>query len=166
MASDNGLQPTSAADWKRPREEGVVVSLPYSGHNIRLRPVAIDVLVTTGKIPDILSSIAMSVLFEETTVESILQDPAQLKNWGEILNIVIPAAVMEPSVAMPGEEPTAEQITIDDIDYLDKMFIFNYATSGARALYLFRDQQGTDGKALSNRNQNGNKTKRSARTRK
>lgn len=164
--TDNGLHPTSAAEWRKPREEGILVTLPYSGNTARLRPVALDSMIAQGRIPDLLTEVASSSLFKEIEVETLIDDPKLMKSFMEIFNLISLAAFMEPEVVPAGQEPLEGQITLDDVDYNDKIFVFNYATAGARALYLFRDKSKAGMAAVSNGNQNGNKTKRVSRAKK
>lgn len=140
-----------------------MITLPYSEHVVRLRPVDISVLLKGGEIPDILSSIAYASLFQENEMEKIAENPELLRNWDRILRIIIPAAFVEPKVALDGQEPAEDEIAIEDIHYYDRMTVFNYVTAGARALYTFRGKQGTNGQTVPHGQNNGRKTKRASR---
>lgn len=163
MAGTNGqieLQPTPAAEWRRIREEGVVVPLPYSGFNAKIRTVALDVLIKTGRIPDILTSEAIKSLFQETPVEELIGNKELFVLYADIMDVVMPAAFMEPEVAMPGVAPMEHQIANEDIDYRDKAILFNITTAGSLALRLFRDQQAGNVQTVPNGQNDVSKSKR------
>ena len=63
---DNGKEPqiTSGVKWRQPREEGIIVPLP-SGNVARLRPVALDVMISSGKLPDMLTPVAAKTRLKE-----------------------------------------------------------------------------------------------------
>jgi hypothetical protein len=161
MASKNGLKPTSAAEWRKPREEGIIIPL-LSGRYARIRPVALDSLIAAGEFPDLLTNLAASTMFKEETVETISQGD-MAKNYSDMINIVVPAAFVEPRVAPDGREPSEDEISLDDIDFADKVTVFNLATSGARALEIFRDQQKRNVQDLPDGQDDGKPRKRTVR---
>lgn len=132
------LTPTSGAAWRKPREQGEVVSLP-SGNVARLRPVALDQLMLSGKIPDLLTPIAAKSLWTETDTASIGDQVETAKGFAELVNLIVPAAIIEPRIVA---EPAADdEISLADIDFSDKLAIFQLATGGSQTLRLFREQQ-------------------------
>lgn len=148
MTSTNGLTPTSAADVRKLREEGVIIPLLYSGFNARIGPVNLERLIASGTIPDILTAKAADVLFEQDAIDKLIEDRELFQTYVDLFDVVIPAAFLEPQMVMPGEEPAENQITVQDVHYLDKAMIFNSATAGARSLQSFRDKQVAAIKAL------------------
>lgn len=148
----NNLKPTSAAEWRKPREEGYVVTLP-SGHVARLRPVALDVLIVSGKLPDLLTPLAAKSLWVETDGEKIGNEAEQAKGYAELVNIVVPAAMVEPRIV---DEPEGDdEISLEDIDFADKVAVFQLATQPAEVLRRFRDKQERDVAAVSNGKDDG-----------
>jgi hypothetical protein len=156
--NQNGTKPTGAADWKKAREEGYVITLP-SGKVARLRPVALDVLIMSGTLPDILTQVAAGSLFVEQEYETIAQGE-MAQRYTELINIIVPAAFLEPKIAINGNPPAADEITLDDIDFADKVIVFNLATGGSRSLELFRQEQGRNVQAVSDSKSNVVKGKR------
>ena len=136
--SEAQLQVTPASAWRKPREQGYTVRLP-SGNVATLRPVAVDVLLLSGKLPDLLSPIVAKTLWAETE-PATLADQAELsKGFAELVNIVTRAAMLNPSVV---DVPTTDdEIGLEDIDFSDKLAIFQLATAGAEAMRRFRDGQ-------------------------
>lgn len=131
--------PTPAKVWRQPREEGYVVTLP-GGNNARLRPVAMDRLITSGAIPDLLSPLAAKMLFEETDVEQIANAVDLATSTAELFDHVCKAAFLEPRIVDEIEKPD-EEITLDDLCFADKMLVFQLAIQPAEVLRKFRDRQ-------------------------
>ena len=132
--------PTPAKAWRQPREEGYLITLP-SGNIARLRPVALDVLILSGELPDLLSPIAAKMLWEETDVAELANAAELATGTAKLMNHVCRAAMMEPVVAAVGEEPKDGEIALEDIDFQDKSIIFQLAISPAVAMRNFRDRQ-------------------------
>jgi len=158
------LTPTSAAEWRKPREEGYTVTLP-SGKIARLRPVALDMLVAAGRIPDTLTAIAAKALWggddndEGDPVES-LQDAT---DYIEFVNLITRAAMLEPRICDQSERAdivredgerirTVEDtncIMLDDIELDDRVMIQRVALLPATQMRRFRDRQIAGMEALS-----------------
>ena len=132
--------PTPAKAWRQPREEGYLITLP-SGNIARLRPVALDMLILSGELPDLLSPIAAKMLWEETDVAEIANAAELATGTAKLMNYVCRAAMMDPVVAAVGEEPKDGEIALEDIDFQDKSIIFQLAISPAVAMRNFRDRQ-------------------------
>ena len=131
-------QPTRGREWRKPREEGFVIDLP-SGNAAKLRPVALDRLVLAGRIPDLLSPVAAEALWVQTTESEMKGKGDLLKNYTELVNLIVPLALVEPRIS---DNPTADdEISLDDIDFTDKVAIFQVATQPAAVLKRFREQQ-------------------------
>ncbi len=148
-------KPTSAAEWRKAREEGYVVTLP-SGHVARLRPVALDVLIISGKLPDLLTPLAAKSLWIETDGEEIANEAEKAKGYAELINIIVPAAMVEPRVV---DDPTGDdEISLEDIDFADKAAIYQLATQPAEVLRRFRDKQKRNVAAVSDGQGDGTAT--------
>lgn len=132
------LTPTPGSAWRKPREQGEIVTLP-SGNVARLRPVAVDALLAAGRIPDLLSGIAAKTLWSETDTASIAEQAEQAKGFADLINLIVPLAMMEPRVVA---EPAGDgEIALEDVDFSDKIAIFQLATGGSTVLRTFREQQ-------------------------
>lgn len=132
------FKPTSGATWRKPRTEGEVVTLP-SGNVARLRPVALDQLIISGKLPDLLTPIAAKSLWTETDTSTIADQVETAKGFAELVNLVVPLAMMEPRIVA---DPQADdEIAMDDIEFSDKIAIFQLATGGSTVLRAFRERQ-------------------------
>lgn len=133
----NPLQATSAEEWSKLYLEGVLVPLA-SGKVARLRPVGIEELVRTGRIPDDLSPLAAEVVW--------MGEPGgnTVRTLGKgailMLNTIVQAAFIEPRVVMEGE-PGEGEISIDHIDLIDKQEVFRWVTAPVAVLATFRARQ-------------------------
>ena len=148
----NGSHPTTAAQWRKPREEGELVPLP-SGNWARLRPADLLKMVRAGTIPDMLSPVAAKAIWTEQDPEAIGESFELAQQYDELLAIVLPAVFVEPKVAMADAEPAADEISMEDIELADRTAAFNLAIMGASAMRNFRQQQEERVAALSNGNQ-------------
>lgn len=138
--STNGQHPTTAASWRKPREEGELVPLP-SGNWARLRPADLMMMVKAGTIPDLLSPIAAKAVWAEQNLEEIGDSLDMAMQFHDLFGIVLPAIFVEPKVALPDTEPADDEITLEDIDLVDRTAAFNLAISGVSAMRNFRKLQ-------------------------
>lgn len=132
------LKATSATEWRKMREEGVVVPLT-SGMQPLLIPVGIEELVRKGRIPDDLSPLAAEIVWKNTPgVEHIR---AVGKRSIDMLNTIVQAAFKYPRIIIdekPEEQFAENEISIDDVSLTDKLEVFMFVTGPAQALRNFR----------------------------
>lgn len=134
---------TSAAAWREPREKGYVLALP-SGNTARIRPVALDVMIQDGRLPDLLSPIAARSLWTETDVEEIGKVGELATGMAELFGYVCKASFIEPRI-VDGEEDLGEgEISLSDISFDDKAFVFQLAIQPAQVLHRFCEKQAGD----------------------
>ena len=138
--SKQATKPTTAAEWKKPRNEGVLVPLP-SGNYARLFPTDLMKMVKAGMIPDELSPIAAKAVWAEQDPEKIGESLELAKQYDELLDVIIPAIFAEPKVALAGQEPKEDEISIEDIELSDRTAALNLAIMGASSMRKFREQQ-------------------------
>lgn len=132
------LKPTSGQQWRKAREVGETIRLP-SGNVATLRPVPLDQLMLSGKIPDLLTPIAARSLWAETDTGSIADQVETAKGFAELINLIVPLAVLRPHIV---DDPQSDdEISLADIDFSDKIAIFQLATGGSQTLSLFRKGQ-------------------------
>ena len=149
------LKPTSAAEWRTLREQGTVVELP-SGRRPVLIPVGIEELVRKGRIPNELLGLAAEVIWKNAPTTEHVR--ALGKSAVDFLNIVVQAAFKFPCVVIdekPDDQLGEDEISIDDVDLMDKNAVFTYVTGPAAALRLFRAQQALDVGSVPARDENG-----------
>lgn len=133
------VNPTSASEWRKIRRDGYTVTLP-SGNSATLQSIALERLIEKGDIPDYLTPVAAKSLWVETEPDSIASNDDLSKKFIELINYIVPLAMVVPAVVSNPDEGR-EEITIDDIDFMDKLAIFNLAIQPSSVLRSFRDQQ-------------------------
>lgn len=137
-------EPTPGKDLRKRREEGFVVDLS-ADCAVKVRPVAIDRLILAGKIPDYLTTIAAKQLWGRTTGDE-LTDAEIAKQYAELVNLVVPLALVSPRVV---ENPTGEdEISLEDLDFRERTTIYTLAVGPVELLRRFRDRQARDVAAL------------------
>lgn len=158
-------QPTSGVDWRKPREEGFVIALP-SGNNARIRPVALDVLLRQGKIPDLLTPFVAQMVYEGVDTDELnqlLSVEKLTENSTEMLALIdaiVTAAFVEPHIV---ESPQADdEITIEDVGLADRGTVFSLAVLPANDLRRFLERQMPDLESVSNSDGDGPATEQSS----
>ena len=134
------LKPTSGREWRRPREEGYALTLP-SGNTAVIRPVALDVMLQQGEIPDVLTPIVASTIWSEIKVDGdeVEANPTLGLRMIGLFDIVARAAFVEPRVV---DDPQADdEIAPSDLSLEDKGAVFQLAIQPARVLAKFCEQQ-------------------------
>jgi len=134
------LKPTSGKQWRKPREEGYALTLP-SGNVAVIRPVALEVMISRGEIPDLLTPIAASVLWKETELDGdkVESEPALAMRMMDLFDVVARAAFLEPRVV---DDPEADdEISPSDLGLEDKGWVFQLAIQPARVLATFCEKQ-------------------------
>lgn len=147
MTQTNGFHATNGAEWRKVREEGYFVQLPSSLSWVKLRPVAIDALMISGRIPDLLTPLASSHLWAprwiaQDEAKQLMAEAKSAREYTELISIIVRAAMLEPKIV---DVPQADdEITLDDLDIHDKFNIFNLMTQPLGWLRRFRDEQSAD----------------------
>lgn len=127
------LAATSGRDWRKPRVEGMTITLP-SGNVVVCRPVQMDQLLAAGKIPDFLSPLVADLIWQ--TVALAKADAESDKNFIELLNIMAVASFVNPRIV---DDPQADdEIALDDLEFSDKLAIYMIAKQPLAVLHRFR----------------------------
>lgn len=138
---------TTGRKWRAESRKTYLIKLP-SGNVARLRPVAMDVLITSGDLPDVLSTLAAQTLFDDMDFADIAEEGKTSKSYVELINHVVPAAFEDPQVV---SDPQGDgEIGLSDIDWSDKVTVFQLALMPIDALQSFRDEQNRDVENVSN----------------
>jgi hypothetical protein len=154
LTKSDDLKPTSAAEWRRPRESGITIELP-SGNAATIRPVALDVLMQQGQIPDTLTPLVTDLLWTTVKQSDIVEGPEEKKiAYQQLINIIVPAVLISPSVYIPppaGDDDDEivdrktvlgdNEIMLEDIDFDDKLLIFKVSMLPTDQIRSFRLRQ-------------------------
>lgn len=141
-------KPTPASEFRQMREQGVLQTLP-SGRAVRLRTVTPDRLLRLGKIPDILTTLVVRMVYEDVPnddLNTFLVAKEKVTDALEVvesLRVVCEAGLLEPSIG-PGDD----QISIDDLTLAERGWIFKLVFQSAEVLTRFRLEQTPDVAAL------------------
>lgn len=134
------LTPTSGRDWRKVRKEPVLTTLPYSGYVVELAHIQLDQLILAGKIPDHLSPVAADMIWVNLGQGKAISEVQAEKKFYELVDFVVGLVLTNPRIV---ENPTEDdEIAIGDIDFADKIFIYNIATQPLEVLHRFRAGQG------------------------
>ena len=148
--------PTSASTWKKKTVGGTLISVP-SGNTALVRAPGMQVFLENGVIPNALMPIIRDAMNKGTApkeedMTEMLSDPEKLKDLIELANSVAVYCCIDPKVeAVPTDEAGVvipmgdprrddEILYIDEVDFNDKMYIFNFAVGGPADLAQFRTE--------------------------
>ena len=142
------LPVSSGAQWRKNREQGELIQLPYSGHIVRLRSVKPDMLLKLGKIPNVLTNLVVDMIYDQgadNKFEVFLHPKERAEEAMEMLEslrVVCTAGLVEPRIV---DNPQADdEISIEDIELSDRGYIFRLVFAPADALSRFRYQPPSD----------------------
>uniref|UniRef100_A0AAU6R662 Tail assembly chaperone protein n=1 Tax=Micrococcus phage Kurnik TaxID=3092208 RepID=A0AAU6R662_9CAUD len=143
-------QPYAPTTWGMAAED---LTMP-SGQLAQVRRVDLQSLIAAGVIHSLDSLTPMMRKFidkaegkrgavDAKTTEAIMKNPEQLADLLRVVDKVVVHVVVAPAVQIAPNDATqrkAGAIYTDMIDLMDRMYIFQYATSGNRSLENFRLQ--------------------------
>lgn len=146
MTSPKPPTPTPGSAWRAGRAATTSIELPYSELAVEIGHVQLDQLLLAGKIPDVLTPVVASVLWATVGQGKSEAELRAEKGFYELVNIVVAAALVSPRVvAEPAQD---NEITIDDLDFGDKIMIYSVAIQPLAVLHRFRQEQAADVDAL------------------
>ena len=112
-------------EWRARQQEGEAFTLP-SGLEVRLKKVALMDLAQAGQIPATLRAPVAEMLKRKADQPV---DLADVEKFGQVLDVVCKACIVEPAELDPAE-----------LGSFDKQVIFNWANQAAGRLEPFRHQ--------------------------
>lgn len=122
MSNSVGL---SLSEWRKQRADGEPAILP-SELQVRLKRVAAVDLALTGDIPAAL----------QTQIEAVISGGAgevtlaKFREFSSIINLVCQACIVSPA-----------DLNVEELDYQDRLAIFQWANEVGAPLQTFRQQQ-------------------------
>lgn len=159
-----GKEVSTAAAWKQ-SSQGVDLEVP-SGNVCKARPVGMQVFLERGMIPNSLMPIVRQALKgEEPEIKMDDINEEQITEMMALFDAVTVYCVVEPKVhrvprytdkdaeegrcqqdqvgtSVPIEERDGGKLFVDEVDFEDKQFIFQWVVGGTRDLERFREEQG------------------------
>lgn len=136
---------TSAAEWRKKRKEGFVVTLP-SGNNAKVaRKIDLLEAMRDGSLPNALAAIVSKMISGENISADLLTQDTLLEMMAWIDEQVItamiePQVVRKPSDAPKDWEPPEGCIELADLEISDRMFLAGVAQGGPAQFERFREQ--------------------------
>lgn len=134
------LKVTSAGQWRQMREEGIVLQLP-SGFCARLRPLSLEVLWKSGRLPSQLQAITAELIKTGGTYNP---DPATLVHdavmFIELQEVMLKEIFLEPQIVDEVNDPDTE-ILFEHVTGEDRNWAIWWAQSPQRAVANFREEQ-------------------------
>lgn len=140
------VKATSAATWRKNNSEVFTLTLS-SGNVVDLVPVQLDQLILSGRIPHLLAPLAAKTLWQdpEKTDLEVSLDPENTKRYMELVDVVVPSAVVSPKIRIRHLEETKtleeDELWLDELTFIEKVEIFKLAVQPSEVLRHFRKQQ-------------------------
>lgn len=137
-------KPTTATEWKKKSAQGVPLQVP-SGNTALVRNPGMEVFLRKGLVPNSLMPLVrqgMTGKELDVKAEDITDD--QLNDLVSLFDAVTCYCVIDPPVApVPAQESERdpETLYVDEVDFEDKQFIFQWAVGGTRDVEQFRKEQ-------------------------
>lgn len=144
-------RPTSATQWKTKAQHEV--DLP-SGNTCLARRPGLQVFLEAGIIPNSLLPLVQQALKgKQTDPKDLLEDLTEerLREIVKLYDAVTCYVVIEPEVhqaplredgtTVPWSERDGDKLYVDEVDFEDKQFLFQWSVGGTRDLERFRQEQ-------------------------
>lgn len=153
-------QPTSASAWRQSAEQGTPLVVP-SGNTCLVKPSSgLQAFVKKGAIPNSLMPIVQEAIKkgEAPSLEKMeTEDPQQLiQDIMEMADNIVLTVVLQPrlvpvptqlteddeeiEIPLHDRDKLEDALYIDEVDFEDKFFIFNWAVGGTADLEQFRKE--------------------------
>ncbi len=142
MFQGTGPALTSWKAIREVREKGVEVTLPIAQLPVRVRGLGLDVFLLSGSIPDSLTPVIVKAINEGEADLGNFDDLQATKDYLQLVNTVAERVLVSPRVV---SDPQADdEISLDDLDFQDKVWLLQFLGKPAAALARFREEQAAD----------------------
>lgn len=131
----------SGIEWRKARTEGIEFKFP-SGMVAYVKPVGVDLFLKLGRVPDFLTPALIEALEIGKSAIPERKTLADELDWIKFVDSVTELAFVHPRVVA---EPTGEdEITLEDVEWGDKLALVELLGAPRRKLESFRPQPGGD----------------------
>lgn len=133
---------TSAREWREKRKKGIEFELPEYQDIVLIRPMDAEFFFKLGGIPDFLAPTVRKIINgNDYSMPLPPEDQSQedLVKWLAWLDELVTYALVSPKVV--SDPQGDDQISIDEIGYIDKLRIYKFFGWPAQQLRRFREQQ-------------------------
>lgn len=152
MSPKEAVTPTGANQWKKSKQQDPV-EVP-SGNHALIRRKPLQVFVKAGLIPNDLLPIIKNAMKNgkvEITSDEIMDSPAMIAGTLELIDVIVCESVVDPKVypaPLKEEDRDEEKLYVDDVDWEDKRFIYEYVLGAVADVEAFREKQEGDVEAV------------------
>lgn len=127
---------TSASERRKVREQGVEIQFPEYGDWVAIRPMDETFFFKHGMIPDFLAPTINEMI---GTGQAKMPTVEKNAEWLEWLDELVKWSFVNPKVV---DAPQGDnEISIEDVGYADKVFLYGLFGRPANVLRAFRDAQ-------------------------
>lgn len=160
---------TSVGEWKKNKLRDGELDLP-SGNRCLLKRPGLPQLIAEGLIPDTLQAIMQGQINKgrkgkkpveseiDDSLAEVMSDPQKMQEAFDMMDRICAHVMVEPPLkfhkfeivdgagvweVIPDEDRDPEVLYTDDVDEMDKNFIFQFVVGGTRDLERFRQQFGS-----------------------
>lgn len=129
---------TTASEWREKRKQGVEVTLPEYGDVVTIRPMDVEFWFRSGRIPDYLLATVQQMINNDRVDK--IPTPESLdktREWLDWLDDLMVWTFVNPKVTKG--TPQDGEISVEEIAYPDKLFIYSLFGRPASVLRRFRD---------------------------
>ena len=138
------LQITSGSEWRKENSEGILLQLP-SGKVARIRSIDVSLMLKLGRIPDQLTQQIVDAVFGDERGKPMdfdIKTPERMKMFLSLMDGIVETCFILPRIVKV--VTTEDEITVDDVEIQDKMFLFQLLNRPASALATFPEKQVDD----------------------
>lgn len=146
MATPSKAQPkkaTAVAQWKK-SVEGQPLDVP-SGNTALVRNVGMQVFLKRGLVPNsLMPYVRQAMTGKEVELKAEDISESQLEDMIALFDAVVCYCVVQPKVLpVPAEDEERDpaSLYVDEVDFDDKQFIFQWVVGGTRDVEQFRKEQ-------------------------
>jgi hypothetical protein len=133
---------TPVKAWTEAREQGIELQFP-SGNIAAIRPLEVDFFLSVGHIPDVLIPVVTKMINGDPVKKEEFAMPAfeeieKSEQWRTFLNELVAYGFVTPGASLT---PKEDQISVWDVSYGDKLYLYGFFGRPAALLRSFRQFQ-------------------------
>lgn len=133
---------TTVTEWREKRK-GVEFELPEYKDTVLIRPMDAGFFFKTGRIPDFLAKTVSDLINRASSQVEVPKEftPDQTKEWLVFLDELVKWTFVSPKVV--DNPQTDDEIGVDEISIVDKLYLYQFFGQPASVLRSFRPKWST-----------------------
>lgn len=150
MRPDESMTPTTdVSSWKKKSRGMEPVEVP-SGNKAIIRRKPMETFLKAGLIPNDLMPIVKKAMQQgkaDLDAGQIMEDPRKITAVFDLIDMIVVECVVEPKVykaPLREEDRDEDTLYVDEVDWDDRQFIYQYALGSVADLEEFRQRQTPD----------------------